>query len=279
MQARYFENRINNREENCFSLAGYTVRPAGKTPVGHQLGKMNTKPFTLFLDDIKPKHANRYEFYLGTGLLVSWKTKEWMSNVSLSRKFSIDLYLSDCLRMVKEAMRPQHSSLLKIASVLMADRREYNPNMVESLASSIQTQTNRCWLHNTTIVVKVTFQPVVVMAVQINTMITSLIGLVMFCLFTAEIYHYYGHHIKLVISRRSLGKGKKLTHLEVKFPKNYHATGRLFLPHSKIVEPFEIWFTSELNRSRIDYYYGMWPSNMFIWHLNYLLTLQFNFWV
>lgn len=94
------------------------------------------------------------------------------------------------------------------------------------------------------------------MAAQINTMITSLIGLVMFCLFTAEMYHYYGHHIKLVISRRSLGKGKKLTHLEVKFPKNYHATGRLFLPHSKIVEPFEIWFTSELNRSRIDYYYG-----------------------
>ena len=76
MQARYFENLINNREENCFSMAGYTVRPAGKTPVGHQLGKMNTKPFTLVLDDIKPKHANRYEFYLGIGLLVSWKTKE-----------------------------------------------------------------------------------------------------------------------------------------------------------------------------------------------------------
>lgn len=111
-------------------------------------------------------------------------------------------------------------------------------------------------MHNTPIVSQVTSQSAGVMATQINTVTASLIGLMMFFLFTAEIYYYYGHHIKLVISRRSLEKGKELTHLEVKFPKNYHGTGRLFLPHSKIVEPFEIWFTSEFNRSRIDYYYG-----------------------
>lgn len=40
------------------------------------------------------------------------------------------------------------------------------------------------------------------------------------------------------------------------FPQEYHATGRLLLPHSKIEEPFEIWFTRKQNRSRIDYYYG-----------------------
>lgn len=41
-----------------------------------------------------------------------------------------------------------------------------------------------------------------------------------------------------------------------RFPQNYHATGKLHLPHSQIEEPFEVWFSRKHNRSRIDYYYG-----------------------
>lgn len=144
---------------------------------------------------------------------------------------------------------------LKIASLLMAGLREYKPNVVETPASRLRPQVYRCWLNVTAIVSQVTSLPASEMAL-IKTVVPSLVGLVVLCLFAAEIYHLYGHHIELVTSRRSLEKGNKTIHLEVKFPNNYHATGRLFLPHSKIVEPFEIWFTSKFNRSRIDYYYG-----------------------
>ena len=40
------------------------------------------------------------------------------------------------------------------------------------------------------------------------------------------------------------------------FPINYHSTGLLRLPHGNIKEPFEIWFTSKYQRSRVDFYYG-----------------------
>ena len=40
------------------------------------------------------------------------------------------------------------------------------------------------------------------------------------------------------------------------FPNNYHATGIIILPESKIAEPFEIWYAPEYKKSRIDYYYG-----------------------
>ncbi len=70
-------------------------------------------------------------------------------------------------------------------------------------------------------------------------------------------YKLYGGNTDLMITRRSLSENQNKTdHVRFKFPNNYHATGRLFLPHSNIVEPFEIWFTSDFNRSRIDYYYG-----------------------
>eukprot|EP00794_Sanderia_malayensis_P004561 gene4561-5158_t len=40
------------------------------------------------------------------------------------------------------------------------------------------------------------------------------------------------------------------------FPDDYHSSGLLILPHSSIAEPFEIWFSTTLGSSRIDYYYG-----------------------
>lgn len=89
-----------------------------------------------------------------------------------------------------------------------------------------------------------------------RTVIPSLLALAVLCLFVTGMYQLYGGDGDLMISRRSLEKKNKTIHL-IKFPHNYHATGRLFLPHSNIVEPFEIWFSSEFNRSRIDYYYGM----------------------
>ena len=39
-------------------------------------------------------------------------------------------------------------------------------------------------------------------------------------------------------------------------PRNYHATGSLYLPHSNIKEPFEVWYAGDFNLSRIDYYFG-----------------------
>lgn len=87
-------------------------------------------------------------------------------------------------------------------------------------------------------------------------MIPSLVALVVLCFFTTGIYLRYGGNSDLIISKRSLEKKNITGHTEIKFPTNYHATGRLFLPHSNIVEPFEIWFSSDFNRSRIDYYYG-----------------------
>lgn len=94
------------------------------------------------------------------------------------------------------------------------------------------------------------------MALERAAIIPSLAALVMLCLFTTGIYQRYGGNFDLITSRRSLEKKNITRHTEIKFPTNYHATGRLFLPHSNIVEPFEIWFTSDFNRSRIDYYYG-----------------------
>ncbi|XP_078362424.1 uncharacterized protein LOC144646642 [Oculina patagonica] len=90
-----------------------------------------------------------------------------------------------------------------------------------------------------------------------RTVIPSLAALVVLCLFVTGMYKLYGDNTDLMISRRSLSENQnKTAHVRFKFPNNYHATGRLFLPHSNIVEPFEIWFTSDFNRSRIDYYYG-----------------------
>ena len=37
----------------------------------------------------------------------------------------------------------------------------------------------------------------------------------------------------------------------VKFFKNYHATGYVSLPYAEIKEPFEAWYSSSLNKSRI----------------------------
>ncbi|XP_068681166.1 uncharacterized protein [Montipora foliosa] len=70
------------------------------------------------------------------------------------------------------------------------------------------------------------------------------------------IYHLFGQKLELMVFKRSFKVHNSTTPLTVNFPSNYHATGRLFLPHSDIVEPFEIWFTKDFNRSRIDYYYG-----------------------
>lgn len=94
------------------------------------------------------------------------------------------------------------------------------------------------------------------MALERAAILPSLVALVLLCLFTTGIYQRYGGNLDLLISRRSVQKENITGHTEIKFPTNYHATGRLFLPHSNIVEPFEIWFTSDFNRSRIDYYYG-----------------------
>lgn len=85
----------------------------------------------------------------------------------------------------------------------------------------------------------------------------SLVALVVLCFMATGIYQLYGNDLDLIISKRSLEmENKTAPPLAVNFPNNYHATGRLFLPHSNIVEPFEIWFTKDFNRSRIDYYYG-----------------------
>lgn len=91
-----------------------------------------------------------------------------------------------------------------------------------------------------------------------KTVLSSLVVLVALCLTAKGIYKllYYGN-LDLKISKRSLERNNKTAPITVNFPRNYHATGRLFLPHSNIVEPFEIWFTSDYNRSRIDYYYGI----------------------
>lgn len=106
------------------------------------------------------------------------------------------------------------------------------------------------------------------MALERAAIIPSLVALVVLCLFITGMYRRYGGNLDLMISRRSLEKENITGHTEIKFPNNYHATGRLFLPHSNIVEPFEIWFTSDFNRSRIDYYYGRCLySDNFIWHI------------
>ena len=89
-----------------------------------------------------------------------------------------------------------------------------------------------------------------------GTVLLGLVALVVLCLFATGIYHFHGGKFNLMISKRSPGKENKTIPSTVNFPVNYHATGRLFLPHSNIVEPFEIWFTKDFNRSRIDYYYG-----------------------
>jgi hypothetical protein len=39
-------------------------------------------------------------------------------------------------------------------------------------------------------------------------------------------------------------------------PRRYHSTGVVSLPFDEISEPFEAWFAGDVNKSRIDYYYG-----------------------
>ena len=46
--------------------------------------------------------------------------------------------------------------------------------------------------------------------------------------------------------------------LNITFPQFYHATGVITLPYDGIMEPFEAWYASQYNMSRIDYYYGKW---------------------
>lgn len=88
------------------------------------------------------------------------------------------------------------------------------------------------------------------------TVLPVLVGLLVTCLIAAGLYELrYGSYLDQMIFKRSLRENKTAP-LTINFPSNYHSTGRLFLPHSNIVEPFEIWFTKDFNRSRIDYYYG-----------------------
>ena len=90
-----------------------------------------------------------------------------------------------------------------------------------------------------------------------RTVLPGLAVLLVTCLIATGIYQLRkGSYFDEMIFKRSLKKENKTVPLTVNFPTNYHATGRLFLPHSNIVEPFEIWFTKDFNRSRIDYYYG-----------------------
>ena len=57
---------------------------------------------------------------------------------------------------------------------------------------------------------------------------------------------------KTTVSNNSQGDDDKFP----TFPNNYHATGIIILPESKIAEPFEIWYAPDSKKSRIDYYYG-----------------------
>jgi hypothetical protein len=54
--------------------------------------------------------------------------------------------------------------------------------------------------------------------------------------------------------KRELKIGDNLASLH--FPKEYHATGVLHLVTSNISEPFEIWYSQQKMKSRIDYYQG-----------------------
>ena len=69
----------------------------------------------------------------------------------------------------------------------------------------------------------------------------------------------YSQPLNLGITRRSLRtdlSDNDAPLLPKPFPRNYHATGKLFLPHGNIMEPFEVWYAGDYNRSRIDYYFG-----------------------
>lgn len=70
---------------------------------------------------------------------------------------------------------------------------------------------------------------------------------------TLSLYKLHSSPQVLRIFGRALDKAKPR---RFEFPQEYHVTGRLLLPHSKIEEPFEAWFSRKHNRSRIDYYYG-----------------------
>lgn len=89
-----------------------------------------------------------------------------------------------------------------------------------------------------------------------RTAMSAVVTLLLTCFIATRIYRLCGRKRDLMVFKRSLKNGNSTAPLTVNFPTNYHATGRLFLPHSNIVEPFEIWFTKDFNRSRIDYYYG-----------------------
>ncbi|XP_067033013.1 uncharacterized protein [Acropora muricata] len=89
-----------------------------------------------------------------------------------------------------------------------------------------------------------------------RTAMFAVVTLLLTCFIATRIYRLCGRKFDLMVSKRSLKNDNSTAPLTVNFPTNYHATGRLFLPHSNIVEPFEIWFTKDFNRSRIDYYYG-----------------------
>ena len=81
--------------------------------------------------------------------------------------------------------------------------------------------------------------------------------LVVVCLLAFGLNEFCGRPVDLSIFRR-VSKAQKTPSPTptVSFPRNYHTTGRLHLPHSGIVEPFEAWYAGDYNRSRIDYYYG-----------------------
>ena len=59
------------------------------------------------------------------------------------------------------------------------------------------------------------------------------------------------------------------------FPDNYHSTGLLRLPRSGIKEPFEIWFSHQDQKSRVDFYYGEY-GELYILNWNDKLTAIFE---
>ena len=56
----------------------------------------------------------------------------------------------------------------------------------------------------------------------------------------------------------------KLSDLE--FYPSYHVRGFLRLVTSNLNEPIEVWYNDEHNQSRIDYYEGIYPNLMCLFH-------------
>ncbi|KAK3752750.1 hypothetical protein QZH41_018716 [Actinostola sp. cb2023] len=91
------------------------------------------------------------------------------------------------------------------------------------------------------------------MGTQLKVWIASASLVALGLLVTLGVYRI--HDSPLVL--RIFGRGTKQTKPRAfQFPEEYHVTGRLLLPNSKIEEPFEAWLSRKHNRSRIDYYYG-----------------------